>query len=228
MKSAIRIFQFLLFAAALLLVGKPVPTVSAQGGIWPACIQSFIEAPDQPACASCCSNGFSAGEVTYVTGQSDGSRGFQSTIDQQFDCGSELPGGCSTECGTVSYPIKFTDSTCCRPEGYGPCYSDSDCCLGLLCDTNLHSCVSCISYGHSCNPYSGGCCSGICDPYTATCADACVPNYGYCDGLYFNDCCSGICDLEDWACVSCIPSGHFAYSSGLCCGGEMWWDYQCW
>jgi hypothetical protein len=225
MKSAIRICQFLLFAAGLLLVGKPTPTVSAQGG-WQTCVQSLSEITE-PACASCCSNEFAAGDVTYVSGVSNSDPGFQSMENKPFDCGDALPGGCSKECGTASYPVQVNDGTCCMPLNYGPCYQGTDCCSGI-CDTNLHSCVSCISYGHSCNPYSGGCCSGICDPYTATCADACVPNYGYCDGLYFNDCCSGICDLEDWACVSCIPSGHFAYSSGLCCGGEMWWDYECW
>lgn len=226
MKSAIRIFQFLLFAAALLLLGKPVPTVSAQGGISHTCIQSFIEMTDQ-ACANCCTNGVSAGDVTYVVGQSNGNPGFQSTEYKQFDCGNAIPGGCSVECGTVSYQVGVQDGTCCLPNNYGPCSQGLQCCNGL-CDITSYTCVSCIPDGHSCNPYSDGCCSGICDPDTATCASACVPDGGYCDGLYSNDCCSDVCDLSQSACVNCIPSGDFAYSSGECCGGEQWWNYTCW
>lgn len=226
MKSAIRICQLLFLVGVLLILGKPVPTVSAQGGSDHACVQSLSEVTEL-ACNSCCSNALSVGYVSWVTGISNSSRGFESSELQQVDCGAELPGGCSLGCGVGDYPKKIQDGTCCIPDNYGPCSQDMQCCGGI-CDSISHYCASCISNGGYCNPNSGGCCTGMCDPYTATCTSACVPDYGYCDGLYFNNCCSGICDLTQMSCVNCIPSGSFAYGSGLCCGGESWWNYTCW
>ena len=183
MKAAMRIFQFVLFTAALVLLGRRVPTVSAQGP-WPTCITSYDQTWDQ-VCASCCSK---SSWVQYVDGVINANPGWVSMQDQYVDCGSTLPGGCSKACGVQDFPNAQENSSCCMPNGYGPCSSGMNCCSGF-CDNNTSACVDCIPNGGQCNDYqNNGCCSGICDISQMACV-SCIPSGDFSEDFW--NCCSG-------------------------------------
>lgn len=143
MKTAMRMLQLLLFTGGLFLAGKHVPTVSAQQGPWPTCIQAFSRNMNN-VCASCCT---ASSWVWYIDGIIDSSPGTEALEDQYVDCGSTLPGGCGVACGVQDWP-DMVSGACCLPTGSGPCtglYSN-DCCSGI-CDQFQGACVDCIPYG---------------------------------------------------------------------------------
>ncbi len=213
MKRAARLLQLAVFATAVLTLPRAARRARAQAGQYSTCITSF-DTTYEEACATCCVNYASAGEVNAIQEEGDSSPGDQSAEDDYVDCGGAVTGGCDVDCGTVDWIVPFTDGSCCVPNN-DYCGSDSDCCSGV-CDLSVYSCATCVPDGDQAASGSD-CCSGVWDGSTDTCLpQGCSTN---------SDCPFGyVCDLTTYQCVTCIPDGDACdptlYDQAGCCSGD--------
>jgi hypothetical protein len=78
----------------------------------------------------------------------------------------------------------------------------------------------CLAFGQACAT-AADCCSGICDPSSATCAasiNKCTPTGGGC--VASTECCSMLCAGGRCSASACIADGRACTDSAACCGGN--------
>jgi hypothetical protein len=133
--------------------------------------QTWTQATFTP-CPNCCSKpGGSIQDVPFSDGP-----GVQSLVATAYDCGTALPGGCSTACSGTTY-VPQDDNACCVKDG-GSCSINAQCCgtPGDVCTNGKCTAPpppSGCPYPSGSPPYCGA--GNAAQWNTSTCSWMCVP-----------------------------------------------------